>query len=88
MNNGDKSAQPLRGCDNGLFNYGDGYIEQCGDKLAIGLTKREHFAAMAMQGFCSTFKSGASIISAYKDDCAELSVAYADALLKALEDED
>lgn len=52
-----------------------------------GLTKREHFAAMAMKGLLS---SDDSSICFYKSDSsaqhiAESAVAYADALLAELE---
>ncbi|AHK11809.1 hypothetical protein S349_19 [Shewanella sp. phage 3/49] len=45
-----------------------------------GLTKREHFAAMAMQGLCS--HSGDYHLA---EDIAYDAVMYADALLKELE---
>ena len=45
-----------------------------------GLTKREHFAAMAMQGFLSDWGEGAF----NRNICASLAVAHADALLNAL----
>ncbi len=49
---------------------------QIGDQF-LGLTKREYFAAMAMQGMLSR--------DAYSDQrCAELAVIYADALLVEL----
>ena len=48
--------------------------------LWIGLTKREYFAAMAMQGYISCGKS--SVISI--TTLAECSVQQADALIKAL----
>jgi len=55
------------------------------DKLArfrVGLTKREHFAVLAMQGLCST-----SIAGAHKrpDNLVKEAVQMADALLAALE---
>lgn len=53
---------------------------QIGAKGAGGLTKREHFAAMAMQGLCS--HSGDYHCA---EDMANDAVVYADALLKQLE---
>jgi len=56
------------------------------DGLAIntGLTKREHIAAMAMQGLLSN-PSGYNIVS-WKRTVVEDAVDLADALLKALEE--
>ena len=51
------------------------------DVFAYGLTKREHFAAMAMQGIIS---SGNLIGEPNKDLLAKHSTEYADSLLKAL----
>lgn len=46
--------------------------------IQLGLTKREYFAAMAMQGLLAS-------ISGWKDrDAAEFSVAYADSLIAEL----
>jgi len=47
-----------------------------------GLTKREHFAAMAMQGLLSSF--GVHDVTAY-DEIASDAVMAADALLKEIE---
>lgn len=47
-----------------------------GKIYAKGLTKREYFAAMAMQGMLNKFM--------YLDNAAEMSVNAADALIKAL----
>ena len=44
-----------------------------------GLTKREYFAAMAMQGYCTTRHTISHAL------VAEIAVAQADALLKELE---
>tara|TARA_R110000782_G_scaffold4734_1_gene16573 strand:+ start:442 stop:684 length:243 start_codon:yes stop_codon:yes gene_type:complete len=49
-----------------------------------GLTKREHFAAMAMQGFLSSWAECDAVVL---DDIASDAVGMADALLKALEQE-
>ena len=51
-----------------------------GNVTCLGLTKREYFAAMAMQGYISCGKS--SVISI--TTLAECSVQQADALIKAL----
>lgn len=82
MKNADMPAAPI------VLSDGEVWSEESGH--AHGLTKREHFAALAMQGLCS------SIEWTY-DACpegetpgkwiAEQSVAMADVLLAALEDE-
>jgi len=56
-----------------------------------GLTKREHFAGLAMQGLCGSLAEINRIGEQYDVDSvkilSELSVKYADALLKALGEE-
>jgi hypothetical protein len=49
------------------------------DHKMQGLTKREHFAGLAMQGFISQCRNDGDKV------CVTLAVRYADALLKALE---
>ena len=66
MNNSDMPAMPCR--------------EMSTRAARIGLTKREHFAAMAMQGFCSDSKD------AEMSGIVKSSVMMADALLKELEE--
>ena len=53
----------------------------------LGLTKREHFAAMAMQGFLSdpSIAEGFNDRENFKQVIVKSSVDYADALLKELE---
>ena len=75
MDNGNKPAMP-----SDTFRFlCDINLEQCN----VGLTKREHFAAMAMQGFISAGRSGLTGAAVTR-----LSVQAADALLKALEAND
>lgn len=50
-----------------------------------GLTKRELFAAMAMQGLCANPETYAAASNASEDEIARWSVQQADALLAALE---
>ena len=76
MNNADKPIHPLRGADGRLFSTNDGYLEQA--PVAMGLTKREHFAVMAMLGLLSH--------DGNMRDAATEAVKQADALLKALEE--
>lgn len=55
----------------------------------LGLSKREYFAAMAMQGICSGM-SNDSIVNNRSSDTqgvAELAVMYADALIEQLNKE-
>jgi hypothetical protein len=50
-------------------------------EISDGLTKREYFAAMAMQGFCST----SSLMSQHDNKVvANFAVCQADALIEAL----
>lgn len=78
MKNGDKSAYPLidrgntLGVDTGL------------QLVQPGLTKREYFAAMAMQGFLAAEKDS-SIFNGYELWFVERSIRMADELLKQLE---
>lgn len=59
-------------------------------QIIHGLTKREYFAATAMQGILSG-KVGKNVAAADHDDMCEvvatLSIYYADALIAALNDE-
>lgn len=50
-----------------------------------GLTKREYYAACAMQGLCSTYTIGRDQPE-LQSATAESAVKYADALIAALED--
>lgn len=52
--------------------------EMQGESISFGLTKREHFAAMAMQGLCASQSKGDF------DRLGPLAVAIADNLLRAL----
>ena len=55
------------------------------DHIQEGLTKREYFAAMAMQGLIANAPTGQLH---NVTDGTELAVVWADALLKALSDEE
>ncbi|MDB4261558.1 hypothetical protein N9878_01690 [bacterium] len=71
MNNADMPASPQT------------WVPDYGNEPPVraeGLTKREHFAAMAMQGFC------AQACGTNTEKVAKLSAAMADDLLKALEE--
>jgi len=66
-------------------------MEGVGDKFHQGLTKREQFAAMAMQGILSSkfvAEFSTKPQSEMIDGVAEASVDYADALLQALEEKE
>lgn len=54
--------------------------------LQEGLTKREYFAGLAMQGLLSNDEHIKEEKS-YPDITADLAIQYADALLKALEEQ-
>lgn len=62
--------------DEPAFPYGSGFII-----TGIGLTKREYFAAMAMQGLVANLTIGRN---EYVELIAGTSVKYADALLAEL----
>ena len=68
MNNADKPAMPI---PRGVYN----------DDTA-GLTKREHFAGLAMQALLAKYGNENA------EDCASYAVEYANALLKALGQDD
>jgi hypothetical protein len=76
MKNGDQPAFSI--------SYSERTSETYPDKLSswsqVGLTKREYFAAMAMQGLISD-----STNVSRPDIIAEFAVQYADELLKQLE---
>jgi hypothetical protein len=80
MNNGDKPINAVNGINGALF-VGHGadksFIES--QNPLIGLTKREYFAAMAMQGLMAGDSKDSM------EEFAKYSVKMADALLKALE---
>lgn len=62
---------------------------------ATGLTKREHFASMAMQGILAGLHGSKEVMKAFSKKCdeekeepvdyiANMSIEYADALIQAL----
>lgn len=89
MNNGDMPAMPMgRSADGRQFTQNDlaegNYAEQC--KPAFGLTKREYFAAKAMQGLLAN----PNIVQAGgTHDTSErvqiMAASYADNVLRALD---
>ena len=70
MKNGDQPAFPL--------------LDPNGNFWTAGLSKREYFAVMAMQGWIACQEPG---FTGDEDNIAEKAVKHADALLKALEKE-
>ena len=87
MKNADKPINPIKGADNIFYTEQDlSFIKQV--KPFIGLTKREYFAGLAMQGLISscdwnftTFNK--DLIEATSKNAIDL----ADELLKQLENE-
>ena len=69
MRNGDMPAMPFEGGENN------------GMQPWSGLTKREHFASLAMQGILASDTD--AVIA--QDICVKLAVEHADALLTELE---
>ncbi len=52
-----------------------------------GLTKREHFAALAMQGLCANQRCAFNSLSHDSESLAAVSVEQADALIEALNED-
>ena len=86
MNNSDMPASPIVNSTGGVTDLtgGDqGYYLQEGRSFAFGLTKREHFAGIAMAALIN--KDGRDGESYIMDsDLIGDAVSYADALLKEL----
>ena len=76
MNNGN---QPAMAQQVTLDAYGDITVASDHDTDYMGLTKREHFAGLAMQSLLAHYGGDGA------DECASYAVEYANALLKALE---
>lgn len=78
MNNGKNAAYPVPHIIDGnwMINPPSNYC---------GLTKRELFAAIAMQGLCANPETYAAESNASEDEIARWSVQQADALLAELE---
>lgn len=79
MRNSDQAAFPRQSSQD---------KEQTVYNAQIGLTKREHFAAMAMQGLLSIYDDGQNAICPNEENViymAKLSVRAADELLKQLD---
>ena len=70
MKNSDLPAMP----------YLDDYISTHQQEIYTGLTKREHFAGLAMQGFIAAGVMGMPNAS----EIAELSIKYAEEVLRQL----
>lgn len=83
MNNSDMPAMP---CKRGPSNaekqqHGfDGLIGNAPDVLMKGLTKREHFAGLAMQGLLADFQ-----VDGTHKEISNVAIKMADALLAELE---
>lgn len=85
-NNGDMPAMALTG--DAYADINDGLCRVGAYRNGMGLTKREHFAGLAMQGYLSMVawsdgEGGCAIPD--HENVARESVLYADALLKKLE---
>jgi hypothetical protein len=79
MRNSDMPAMPSE------FKYHNMQSQRDVHEMNTGLTKREHFAAMAMQGLCNAADNDGTW-SHDPDIVAPVAVKYADALLAALEE--
>ena len=86
MKNADKPINPLKRANNAFYDEQDEpFINRV--KPLIGLTKREFFAGLAMQGLISTFTEKASYggLGTEIEKTIEYAIYYADELLKQLE---
>ena len=85
MKNADKPINPLKGADDIFFNEREeSYIKEV--KPLIGLTKREYFAGLAMQGLLASCDWNLSVLNkTLIDETAIKSIEMADELLKQLE---
>jgi len=82
INNGDMPAMPVNSEQGSDIDYAAGSPNKYGMPTGLGLTKREHFAAMAMQGILSDAEYCRNLES---DEIASMAVEQADQLLAALE---
>ena len=88
MKNADKPIYPIKGVDDLYYNEKDEpYIKQV--KPFLGLTKREYFAGLALQGLISSFTEKASYggWGTEMEATIKCAIDYADELLKQLENE-
>tara|TARA_B110000503_G_C6794012_1_gene268392 strand:- start:260 stop:496 length:237 start_codon:yes stop_codon:yes gene_type:complete len=76
MKNANKPATPIS-----VSSSTHGNICSSDFEYGDGLTKREHFAGLAMQSLLAHYGTDGA------DECASYAVKYANALLKALEQE-
>ena len=89
MKNADKPINPIKGADNIFYTEQDlSFIKQV--KPFIGLSKKEYFSVLAMQGMLANpngvmTESGMWCHS--PEEFARLSIICADELLKQLEDD-
>ena len=82
MSNSDMPAMPLS------LELSERYEQGFYDQAALGLTKREHFAGLAMQAYISgnaAWSGGDSYVSVSHVEAATEAVHYADALLAELD---
>mgnify|MGYP003654090240 CR=1 FL=1 len=82
MNNGNQPINVVRGANNVPFDN-DGFLESSG--MVTGLTKREHFAGLAMQGWLARCANVPHSVTLKPCDMAAVSVTMADALLAELD---
>lgn len=84
MKNSEQPIQPII-IDNDTVTFA--YIEKYSKDYSFGLTKREHFAALAMQGLLANPTINAQIGVGCKDNnvISIIAIAVADALLAELE---
>ena len=88
MKNADKPINPLKRANNAFYDEKDEpFISRV--KPLIGLTKREHYAGLAMQGLLANSYGGMTSGGSRTfspNEISKLAVLHADELLKQLEE--
>jgi hypothetical protein len=84
MNNKNMPAMPLNPTQAADLDAYIGFPDRFGIPTGLGITKREHFAGLAMQGLCHAVDSQGTWAHDAKT-VAETAIRYADALLAELD---
>lgn len=85
MKNSDMPAMPLTGDAYTNFAHYDGTKNTSYDPQCQGLTKREYFAGLAMQGWLARCSEVPHSVKLDPESMANVAVDMADALLKELD---
>ena len=86
INNGDMPVMPIKGKNGQFLDFATdcdrGWFDRDGAMMTTGMTKREYFAAMAMQGYIA---GGRSNLAYLQLGAMKECVKAADRLIEALE---